>query len=109
MDGLHGILQSANSVIVAVCQLLAMVVLSIGIVKALKIYLADVLTRFDFLRDNSLVGELVSWIEESRDEQGRFRPTSTWMAYKEWDFANKKEASPWITLLCSRILKRWYR
>jgi len=44
MDGLHSILQSANSVIVAVCQLLAMVVLSIGIVKALKIYLADVLT-----------------------------------------------------------------
>ena len=37
-------LQSANAVIVAVCQLLAMVVLSIGIIKALKIYLADVLT-----------------------------------------------------------------
>lgn len=44
MDGLHSVLQSANSVIVAVCQLLAMIVLSIGIVKALKIYLADVLT-----------------------------------------------------------------
>ena len=37
-------LKSANSVIVAVCQFLAMVVLSIGIIKALKIYLADVLT-----------------------------------------------------------------
>jgi uncharacterized membrane protein len=37
-------LQFANAVIVAVCQLLAMVVLSIGIIKALKIYLADVLT-----------------------------------------------------------------
>jgi uncharacterized membrane protein len=37
-------LQSANAVIVAVCQFLAMIVLSIGIIKALKIYLADVLT-----------------------------------------------------------------
>ena len=44
MDGLTKVLQSANAVIVAVCQLLAMVVLSIGIVKALKIYLTDVLT-----------------------------------------------------------------
>jgi len=44
MDGLHNMLQSANSVIVVVRQFLAMVVLSIGIIKALKIYLADVLT-----------------------------------------------------------------
>lgn len=44
MGGLTNVLQSANAVIVAVCQLLAMVVLSIGIIKALKIYLADVLT-----------------------------------------------------------------
>lgn len=33
-----------NGIIVIVCQFLAMVVLSIGILKALKIYLADVLT-----------------------------------------------------------------
>ncbi|MHC4432596.1 MAG: DUF1622 domain-containing protein [Planctomycetota bacterium] len=44
MDGLKDMLQSANAMIVAVCQFLAMVVLSIGIVKALKIYLTDVLT-----------------------------------------------------------------
>ena len=44
MDALTKMLQSANAVIVAVCQLLAMVVLSIGIIKALKIYLGDVLT-----------------------------------------------------------------
>lgn len=44
MDGLRNMLQSANAVIVAVCQFLAMIVLSIGIIKALKIYLADVLT-----------------------------------------------------------------
>ena len=44
MGTLTEMLKFANAVIVAVCQLLAMVVLSIGIIKALKIYLADVLT-----------------------------------------------------------------
>lgn len=72
------------------------------------LYLADVLTRFDFLRKEPLVRELVAWIEASQDENGRFWPTSMFMAYKGWDFADKKEPSPWITFLCCRILKRWY-
>jgi hypothetical protein len=72
------------------------------------LYLADVLTRFDFLKKEPLVQELIDWIEVSQDEQGRFKPTSMFMCYKGWDFANKKEASPWMTLLCSRILRRWY-
>jgi hypothetical protein len=33
-----------NGIIVLICQFLAMVVLSIGILKALKIYLTDVLS-----------------------------------------------------------------
>jgi len=37
-------LRVLNGIIVIACQFLAMVVLSIGILKALKIYLADVLT-----------------------------------------------------------------
>ncbi|MFC1921094.1 hypothetical protein ACFLYQ_05155 [Chloroflexota bacterium] len=72
------------------------------------LYLADVLTRFDFLKGNILIKELIDWIENSQDKDGRFKPTSMWMPYKGWDFANKKEPSPWITLLCCRILKRWY-
>lgn len=72
------------------------------------LYLADVLTRFEFLKNEDLVKELVEWIENSQDEKGRFKPTSMFMAYKGWDFANKREASPWITFLCCRILKRWY-
>jgi hypothetical protein len=72
------------------------------------LYLGDVLTRFGFLKGNPIVKEIVDWIEESQDEQGRFKPTSTWMPYKDWEFGNKKEASPWITMICCRILKRWY-
>jgi hypothetical protein len=72
------------------------------------LYLADVLTRFDFLRGDVLVQELIDWIEHSQDEQGRFRPTSMYTEYKGWDFADKKNPSPWMTFLCCRILKRWY-
>ena len=44
MEQLENILKAANSIIVVICQFLAMVVISIGIAKASKIYLADVLT-----------------------------------------------------------------
>ena len=72
------------------------------------LYLADVLTRFDFLKRHKLIQEIVDWIEELQDEQGEFKPTSIFMPYKSWTFGNKKEPSPWITFLCCRILQRWY-
>ncbi|MEW6093198.1 MAG: hypothetical protein AB1531_04445 [Chloroflexota bacterium] len=72
------------------------------------LYLADVLTRFDFLHDEILVRELIEWIERSQNAQGRFQPTSMYMEYKGRDFTDKKVPSPWITFLCCRILKRWY-
>src|SRR6056297_105156 len=70
------------------------------------LYLGDVLSRFTFLKASPLLKECVDWIVGSQDEQGRFKPTSIFMPYKGWDFGNKKEPSPWITLLCCRILKR---
>jgi uncharacterized membrane protein len=44
MEQMEYWLRVLNGIIVIACQFLAMVVLSIGILKALKIYLADVLT-----------------------------------------------------------------
>lgn len=72
------------------------------------LYLADVLSRFDFLKNEPVVKELIDWILESQDSEGKFKPTSVFMNYKGWDFSNKKEASPWITFLCYRILKQYF-
>lgn len=72
------------------------------------LYLADVLTRFDFLKNEPVVKELIDWIINSQTDDGKFKPTSIFMNYKGWDFSNKKEPSPWITFLCSRILKQYY-
>ncbi|MBN1186799.1 MAG: hypothetical protein JXB49_31260 [Bacteroidales bacterium] len=72
------------------------------------LYMADVLSRFHFCKDDPLMKELINWILSKQDEKGLFKPTSMFQAYKDWDFSNKKEASPWITFLCCRILKRFY-
>ena len=72
------------------------------------LYMAEVLTRFDFLKTNPIVKELIEWIEASAEKDGRYKPTSMFLSYKGWDFANKKEASPWITYLSYNVLNRYY-
>lgn len=72
------------------------------------LYMADVLSHFDFCKNEPMVIELIEWIINQQDEQGRYTPTSMFQAYKGWDFSNKKEPSPWITYLCCRILKRYF-
>jgi len=72
------------------------------------LYIAEVLSRFDFFKKEMLLKEIIDWILESQDKDGRFKPTSMFMKYKNWDFSNKKENSPWITFLCCKILKQYY-
>jgi hypothetical protein len=72
------------------------------------LYLADVVTRFDWLKEEPVVQELIDWIVQAQTVESRFKPTSMFQHYKGWDFANKKEPSPWITFLCCRILKQFY-
>jgi hypothetical protein len=72
------------------------------------LYLADVLTRFEFLKNEPVVEELIDWIIDSQDSEGKFKPTSVYINYKGWDFSNKKETSPWLTFLCCRILKQYF-
>ncbi len=72
------------------------------------LYLADVLTRYEEFLDEELLRELIDWLLASQDEQGRFTPTSMFMTYKGWDFADKKTPSPWMTFLTCRILKRYF-
>jgi hypothetical protein len=72
------------------------------------LYIADVISRYPQFHQTEVFQELVQWIESQADEDGRFTPQSIFMPYKAWDFGNKKQPSPWITLICSRILKRYY-
>jgi hypothetical protein len=71
------------------------------------LYMADVLTRFEFTKKDQLVKDLIKWIKDNADHQGKYYPTSIFLEYKEWDFGNKKKASPWITYLCYKILEQY--
>ena len=66
----------------------------------------DVLSRFDYARDDPRFKEMVSIIAGKMDQEGMFTPESIYQKCKDWDFGQKKKPSPYLTFLCLRILKR---
>jgi hypothetical protein len=71
-----------------------------------SLHVLDVLSQFSWLRDDPRLGELVRLVRAKEDENGRFKPESIWMAWKGWDFGQKKEPSRWITLIAHRAFQR---
>jgi hypothetical protein len=67
---------------------------------------ADVLSHFPFIYADPRFKEMLSAVVEHVDSDGRYRPGSMYKAWKDWEFADKKNPSDWITFLVERILKR---
>ena len=70
------------------------------------LHVADVLSQMDWLRGDPRFLDMIACIKEKADADGRYTPESVWMAWKAWDFGQKKQPSPWLTFLVLRILKR---
>ena len=70
------------------------------------LHVADVLTRFPQACADPRLGEMVREVTNQADERGRYRAGSMYRAWKEWSFADKKQASPFLTLLAMRIVRR---
>jgi hypothetical protein len=70
------------------------------------LHVADVLSRFPQARCDRRFGEMVEEIEAQADEAGRFTAGSMYRAWKDWSFADKKQPSPWLTMLAMRIRVR---
>ncbi len=70
------------------------------------LHVADVLTRFPWLREDRRLKSMTKIIKEKGDELGRFVPESIYKAWKEWDFAQKGHPSFWLTFLALRVLGR---
>lgn len=70
------------------------------------LHITDVLSRFNWLHKDERLKEMVDIISEKANPDGLYTAESVWRAFKEWDFGQKKEPSPWITLLVYQILKR---
>jgi hypothetical protein len=70
------------------------------------LHLTDVLSQLDWLHKDERLLEMVDIINEKANANGLYTAESIWRAFTEWDFGQKKEPSPWITLLVYKILKR---
>ncbi|MGD2072509.1 MAG: hypothetical protein PVG65_03375 [Candidatus Thorarchaeota archaeon] len=72
------------------------------------LHVLDVLSQIESLKKDHRIHEMMNSVLSKQDSQGRFTPESVWMAFKKWDFGQKRTPSPWITFLIMRILKRLY-
>jgi hypothetical protein len=70
------------------------------------LHVLDVLSRFECLRGDARVQDMLRVLTSKADKQGRFTPESVWAAWKDWEFGQKREPSRWVTLLAWRILER---
>lgn len=70
------------------------------------LHCTEVLTQFNWLRKDERLIQMVEIIKSKGDDKGLFTAESVWNAWKGWDFAQKKEPSPWITFMTYRILDR---
>lgn len=70
------------------------------------IHVADVLSQFEWLKNDTRLIEMVSLIKSNAGENGFYIPQSEWRAWKDWEFGQKKRPSQWLTFLVLRILNR---
>jgi hypothetical protein len=66
----------------------------------------DVLSRFPAARKDARFRQMIRLLESKADRDGKFKPESVWMAWKGWEFSDKKEPSRWITLVAHGIISR---
>ena len=70
------------------------------------LHVTEVLSRYPFVYDDPRFHDLIQAITERADAQGRYTAGSMYMAWKGWSFADKKNPSPWLTFLVTRIQRR---
>jgi hypothetical protein len=70
------------------------------------LHVTEVLSRFPFVHNDPRYREMLEAVTTQADVQGRYTAGSMYQSWKGWSFADKKQPSPWLTLLVERILKR---
>lgn len=70
------------------------------------LHVVEALSRYPFVHKDPRFREMVEALTCQADEEGRYTATSMYRAWRGWSFADKKNPSPWLTLLVLRVLKR---
>jgi hypothetical protein len=66
----------------------------------------EVLSHFSWVKNDPRYLEMLSLLQRKADAEGRFTVESAWLAWKDWEFGQKKIPSRWLTLLSIRVLQR---
>ncbi len=66
----------------------------------------DALSRLPWIRGDPRLGEMLALLSAKADGEGRFTAESVWLAWKEWEFGQKKGPSRWLTLTAWGTLRR---
>ncbi|HWQ21329.1 MAG TPA: hypothetical protein VN478_01220 [Clostridia bacterium] len=70
------------------------------------LHVADALSRIPWLRQDPRLQDMVRVMMEQVGTDGRATPGSVWMAWKDWEFGQKKVPSRWVTLVVERVRQR---
>jgi hypothetical protein len=70
-------------------------------------HVLDILSRFEWLKEDPRLLNMLGVLRSQSDEQGLFTLRSIWTAWKDWEFGQKKVPSRWLTLMAWRILGRF--
>ena len=70
------------------------------------LHVVDTLSLLPFVHDDPRFRQMIKVLLDQQGDGGMFTAGSVWMAFKGWEFAQKRDPSPWITLLALRVLKR---
>jgi hypothetical protein len=70
------------------------------------LHVLEALSRYEEVGKDARFLEMVSVLEGKADDQFRFTAESMYRAYKDYDFADKKQPSPSLTAAVYRIFKR---
>lgn len=70
------------------------------------LHVLDILSRFQWLKQDARLKDMLAILQSKADAQGRFTPESIWTAWKDWEFGQKKAPSRWLTLCAWRIMQR---
>ena len=70
------------------------------------LHVLDVLSRFEWLRGDARLLDMMGILKSKADDDGRFTLESIWTAWKDWELGQKKAPSRWLTLMAWRIFGR---